>query len=133
MKSVDRIITSCFNTMVFRRLTLPALSIMLTGALNTLSAQHPGDYWENQTKFEENKEKGHATYTPYSSVKSMRDDTRHYNFPWESPQSDMVQSLNGSWKFHFVTEPESRPTDFYIEGTDVSSWDDIEVPSNWEM
>lgn len=133
MKSLDLFIKTNINTMGFRSFTLPAVAVMLAGAVNTLSAQQPGDYWEDQTKFEENKEKGHATYTPYSSVKSMRDDTRHYNFPWEAPQSDMVQSLNGSWKFFFVTEPASRPTDFYLEGTDVSGWDDIEVPSNWEM
>jgi beta-galactosidase len=42
-------------------------------------------------------------------------------------------SLNGTWKFNLVSEPESRPLDFFEEGFDASGWDELPVPSNWEM
>lgn len=32
-----------------------------------------------------------------------------------------------------MRKPADRPIDFYTEKFDVSQWDDIEVPSNWEM
>jgi len=41
-------------------------------------------------------------------------------------------SLNGNWKFHYSDTPAGRPTDFYRADFDVSGWDDIPVPSNWE-
>ncbi len=41
-------------------------------------------------------------------------------------------SLNGDWKFHYSDSPAARPADFYRRDFDVSGWDDIPVPSNWE-
>lgn len=93
----------------------------------------PGDYWENQAIFSENKEKAHATKVPYASVEEMKNDAAYFATPWVTPNSSMVMSLNGTWKFKFVEQPSQRPTTFYQQGYDVSSWDDIPVPSNWEM
>lgn len=41
-------------------------------------------------------------------------------------------SLNGMWKFNFAKNPAAAPCDFYKTDYDVSSWDDIKVPSNWQ-
>ena len=41
--------------------------------------------------------------------------------------------LNGTWKFKFAEDLPQAPRDFYAEGYDVSSWDNIPVPSCWEM
>ena len=90
-------------------------------------------YWEDETIFAENKEKGVATYLPYNSEKEMLADQAYYNTPWTQPQTDRYLSLNGTWKFHFVPEPSQRPLDFWKDGYDVSQWDTIPVPSNWEM
>lgn len=92
----------------------------------------PGEYWENETIFEENKEDGHATYIPYSSTEFMLSD-RYFDTPWLIPESDLYHSLNGEWKFYFVDEPAKRPVTFFQEDFDTSSWDVITVPSNWEM
>ncbi|MBP3353766.1 MAG: DUF4981 domain-containing protein [Bacteroidales bacterium] len=89
-------------------------------------------YWENETIFQENKEEGHATYIPYPSRSQMEAD-QYYKTPWTTPESDYYMSLNGTWKFNLVDEPSERPMDFYAENFDVSSWDDLPVPSNWEM
>lgn len=96
-------------------------------------ANRPKVYWEDETRFEENKEKGHATYMPYPDEKSMLADAAYYATPWVETKSQDFRSLNGDWFFHFVPEPSQRPLDFYKESFDVSAWDKIPVPSNWEM
>lgn len=89
--------------------------------------------WEDETRFAENKETGRATYTPYGSEADMLADKEHYAFPWTYTKSSNALLLNGDWHFNFVPEPSLRPTDFYAEDYDVSSWKTIPVPSNWEM
>ena len=90
-------------------------------------------YWEDETRFEENKEAGHATYMPYPSEKDMLADKAFYDRPWEEVHNSAYMLLNGTWAFHWVSEPSQRPLDFYKEDFDVSGWDRIPVPSNWEM
>ncbi|MBO7289980.1 MAG: DUF4981 domain-containing protein [Bacteroidaceae bacterium] len=93
-----------------------------------------GDYWENQQVYEENKETAHATFIPYGSTSAMESDV-NYEKPWLTPEKADYLSLNGMWKFNFVPEPAQRPGEdtFWGNDADVSAWDDIEVPSCWEM
>ena len=44
-----------------------------------------------------------------------------------------IASLNGTWKFMFVPDIKQAPLEFWKEGYDVTSWNDIKVPSCWEM
>mgnify|MGYP000598084052 CR=1 FL=1 len=44
-----------------------------------------------------------------------------------------AEPMDGTWKFHFVPRSDERPMDFFQKGYDVSGWDDIKVPSNWEL
>lgn len=88
--------------------------------------------WENETIFAVNKEPGHATYIPYTSIEALKAD-KYFDKPWEEPSSTLYKTLNGNWKFHWVKQPSERPTDFYKVNYDVSSWKEIPVPSNWEM
>ena len=90
-------------------------------------------YWEDETRFEENKERGHATYMPYENEAAMLADAGYYATPWTVPVNNRFQSLNGNWKFNFVSEPSQRPLDFFKEDYSVEGWDEIPVPSNWEM
>jgi beta-galactosidase len=99
----------------------------------TALADIPGEYWQNQAIFSENKEAAHATTVPYATVSELKADKNFFNTPWVEPTSSLRQLLNGTWKFYFVDNPSDRPTTFYEEGFDVSRWDDIPVPSNWEM
>lgn len=63
----------------------------------------------------------------------MLADAQFYKTPWVHSLSSDYLLLNGIWKFHFVPEPSQRPVSFYKEDFDISSWDSIPVPSNWEM
>lgn len=92
-----------------------------------------GDYWEDETVFAVNKEKAHATQIPYASTSELKADNEFFATPWVTPNSSRVKLLNGTWKFKLVSEPSERPTDFYQEDFDASGWDNLPVPSNWEM
>lgn len=106
--------------------------------LEETSQQVPTDYmvrgeeWENEMIFEVNKEKGHATYIPYPNTIELKKDN-YFDKPWLKPQSSYYLSLNGSWKFNWVKQPNERPVDFYKSDYNVSAWKEIQVPSCWEM
>ena len=44
-----------------------------------------------------------------------------------------ITYLDGVWKFCWSPDPDSRPADFYAADYDVSGWNDIHVPCDWEM
>lgn len=67
---------------------------------------------------------------------------RNYYIPastaFDSPiaareNSDRLQSLNGTWKFRYYDSIYRLQDEFYNEGYDVSGFDDIPVPSVWQM
>ncbi|MDP4223385.1 MAG: glycoside hydrolase family 2 TIM barrel-domain containing protein [Bacteroidota bacterium] len=72
-----------------------------------------------------NKEPAHATLMPYADMKEALEANRH--------ASTYCRSLNGMWKFNWVSWPQARPVDFYKPAFDVSSWKEIPVPSNWQL
>ncbi len=80
--------------------------------------------WQDQKVWEINKEAPHAHFIPFASKESINDDK------FSSP---LLISLNGIWKFNLVTKPDDRPYYFYKDDFDISDWDDITVPSNWEV
>jgi len=47
--------------------------------------------------------------------------------------SERFLSLNGQWKFLWVKSPRQRLRDFYRKDLDDQDWDQIPVPSNWEV
>ncbi len=51
----------------------------------------------------------------------------------ETLATSFEASLNGTWKFHWVPTPDERPVDFYKMDYDVSGWDDLTVPMNWQL
>ncbi|BDD01189.1 glycoside hydrolase family 2 TIM barrel-domain containing protein [Persicobacter psychrovividus] len=87
-------------------------------------AQHTPD-WENQHVFAVNKVAPHASFFSYENERDALNDQQEC--------SKYFQSLNGKWHFHLSKTPEERPEDFYKLGYDVSGWDQIKVPANWEI
>ncbi len=94
---------------------------MLLGDLDTDSVLD----WENPEVFGRNKEPAHSTLMPYPD--------RETALRCDRFQSDYYRTLNGKWKFHWVRKPAERPEDFYKPDYDVGSWDEIQVPLNWQM
>ena len=92
--------------------------------------------WENEAVIGMNKEAPRATGVSYPTL-----DRAVQAYAMKRPEdalrkwtdSPCYQTLNGDWKFHWSKEPDERPVDFYKSDYDVSGWDTIEVPSNWEI
>ncbi len=72
-----------------------------------------------------NKELPRASFYSYSDRELALTNNRE--------ASDRYTSLNGTWKFNFVTGISNRIEDFAVVDHDISDWDEIEVPSNMEM
>jgi beta-galactosidase len=81
--------------------------------------------WENEQVIGINKEPAHSDYIPYATIGQALADYAN-----ESP---FYQCLNGTWKFNWVKSPDLRPVEFYKPDFNVGYWDDIEVPSNWQI
>ena len=69
-------------------------------ALALLQVAAPPE-WEDPAVFERNREPPHASYVPYDTVENALA-RRPEASPW-------VQSLNGSWRFHYAPKPSVRP------------------------
>lgn len=52
---------------------------------------------------------------------------------YERANSKGFKLLNGMWKFHYAENPFQGPDRFYQDSFDVSGWDELMVPSNWQM
>jgi beta-galactosidase len=81
--------------------------------------------WENEQVNARNRQPAHATFVPFPDIESALRGPRE--------ASPYVLSLNGRWRFHWSPRPEERPADFFQDDYDVSGWDTIEVPSDWQM
>ncbi|WP_010665279.1 glycoside hydrolase family 2 TIM barrel-domain containing protein [Marinilabilia salmonicolor] len=102
-----------------KRTTIFTLFLLMAAFL---AAQ--GRYMENPRMISENKMEPRSTFYSYSNAEKAK------TFDWE--QSEMLM-LNGDWKFNFNDTEATIPSGFYEGGYDVSTWDNIEVPSSWEM
>ncbi len=106
-------------------LLIPALALMANGPLPARVPSQAVNDWENLEVLEINREAPHATLFPYADVsRAMAGDRT---------TSPYFQSLNGIWKFNWVSRPADRPMDFYRINFDAGDWDEIPVPSNWEI
>ncbi|MEO5891871.1 MAG: glycoside hydrolase family 2 TIM barrel-domain containing protein [Ferruginibacter sp.] len=93
--------------------------------LHLCHAQQAANDWENPAKVDENKEGPRASFMLYNSkATAVKDDYT---------ASPFYQSLNGTWKFHYTASYKDRPVNFYQTNFNDSRWDNLAVPSNWEM
>ena len=91
--------------------------IILTSLLALQTQAQTTHDWENPSVLSINKLPYHATLQLPSKWKECKE----------------IVSLDGQWQFHWSRNPEERPADFYREDYDVSKWDKIAVPGNWQL
>lgn len=68
---------------------------------------------------------------PHASLRSFSMEEEAFYIP--GPFREDFSNLNGKWKFHRAPVPEEAPSRFFEPGYDVSEWEEINVPSNWQM
>lgn len=82
--------------------------------------------WNNNPEiFQLNRLEAHATLMPYL--------TFHEALKGERTASPFYQSLNGRWKFAFSETPEKRNREFYKTEAECGDWEEIQVPSHWQL
>ena len=96
-------------------------ALVCFGLIPGLIAQNLKE-WENPDVIGVNKEPARTTFLSYPTPKDALNKT-----------NATVVSLDGIWKFKWVKKPADAPKDFYKPSFNVSSWDDIKVPANWEI
>lgn len=100
--------------------------LFIVMALNLcVVAQDVKDWWNDVTVCEVNKLAPRTNVIPYEDEGEISE-LKYMASPY-------YRCLNGYWKFNWVESPTDKIVDFYKEGFDVSSWDSIPVPGNWEM
>lgn len=82
--------------------------------------------WQTIEAFRIGQIPSHALVVPYPANDFKAISEMEYD------HSPYYMSLNGKWKFHWTKNPTKRPQGFYEPGYDVSAWNDINVPGNWE-
>lgn len=81
--------------------------------------------WQSPDSLSYNKQQPHAWFFSFKNVAEARA---------VLPESSSYhQSLDGTWRFHWASNPALRPADFYRVDYDASSWDEVSVPMNWNV
>jgi len=81
--------------------------------------------WEDPAVFEKGQNAPHAFHVPFASAESAIEN---------NPEaSGNFLLLNGPWKFKWVETIEQVPEGFWEPGYNVKDWNEIKVPSNWQM
>ena len=91
--------------------------LFITALMLSITAQAQVKDWENPAVLGINKLPYHATLQLPSKQKECKE----------------IVSLDGQWLFHWSKDPDSRPAEFYREDYNVSGWDKITVPGNWQL
>ncbi len=124
------IITTNHNTFMQLSSNLTTSRALLTIALTSLSAltvvqAQTMKEWDDVTITHVNREAAHTLSIPVADEAAVDANSME--------TSPYYQSLNGTWKFRWTSNPSSRPRGFEAATYDDSSWDDIDVPSTWQV
>ena len=121
MKRVERLVVVLLSWMSITSATAQQLEGFEYGT----AAAPDGTEWQSPERLAYNKMQPRACFTSFATA----DEARHVLPEYSSRR----QSLDGTWKFHFAKTPDERPADFFREDYDCSVWDDVIVPSNWNI
>ncbi len=109
-----------FITTILKKGIVLALILWLNDCMGNSNTD-----WENPAVFSQNTEPSPCTLIPYPNIDSA--------LQGKVAASPFYLSLNGQWKFHWVHKPADRPVNFYRDDYDISDWEEIPVPGNWQM
>ncbi|MCK9252128.1 MAG: DUF4981 domain-containing protein [Clostridiales bacterium] len=82
-------------------------------------------FWQDPGQLDANRLPSRADFFVYQDRESAECGQRG--------ESGYYRPLNGPWSFLYLTDPGAVPEDFIEPDYDDSDWDQIPVPSNWQM
>ena len=109
-----------------KRKHLLALALTLTSMAQAQTLKE----WDDVNVNSLNRQRAHTLDVPMQSAEAAAAAYTPTNALEASPY---VLSLDGTWKFRWVGTPEQASNTFYRDDFDASSWDNIEVPSAWQV
>lgn len=104
---------------------LSALFLGAAGGVQASETTGNKPYWQDVQVVSVNKE------YPRSAFMTYDDRTDALSGKYEN--SPYYRLLNGTWKFYFVDGYKQLPENITDADIDVSGWNDIKVPGNWEL
>lgn len=81
--------------------------------------------WENHKQLHRNRLPARCAFIPFEDEALA--------LTYDRTRSPAFRLLNGVWKFHYAPTPAHAPADFHEETFDARHWDDLPVPSCWQM
>ncbi|MDR0657421.1 MAG: DUF4981 domain-containing protein [Mediterranea sp.] len=94
-------------------------------ALFSLTVAAQKNEWQDPTVNAVNRSPMHAGYFAYESSETA--------VKGSPALSANFMTLNGLWKFNWVRHAGQRPTDFFRTDFNDKGWDDLKVPTVWEL
>lgn len=82
-------------------------------------------YWEDPNVLHKNREAARSSFIPFADAGTARAGKRG--------RSPFYQTLNGQWKFQYYPSYHLVEEGFQTEHAEVSGWDDLLVPSCWQV
>ncbi len=111
-----------------RRLAI-ITSVVLMAAAVVMQAQTLKE-WDDISVTSLNRQRAHTLDIPVADASAAMKAYTPTNALEASPY---FLSLNGTWKFQWTGTPEQASDTFFSDAFDSSAWDDIEVPSAWQV
>ena len=81
--------------------------------------------WQSPDSVAYNKQQPHAWFFSFENAEQARKVLPENSSLW--------RSLDGEWQFHWASNPDQRPKDFYRTDFDASAWAKVQVPMNWNL
>ncbi len=115
---------------VKRLFGLVALCLATIAGSNSISNAQTLDEWNDVKVTSIHRLPAHTLDIPVASVADAKGAYTPTNALEASPY---FLSLNGIWKFQWVADPAKASNTFHEVAFDASDWDEIEVPSTWQV
>lgn len=113
-----------YNQGVFMIKKILSATLLLFAVVSLEAAGAILPYWRDMNVMAVNREEPRTTFMSY--------DNRLDALTGAYERSSYYYLLNGIWKFRYADDETELPADAVSEFVDLSGWDDIQVPGNWE-
>lgn len=101
------------------------LLLLLCGLLPLSLMAQTMKEWDDVRVTNLNREQSHDLSIPFASVEDAQ--------TLDISKSPYWLNLDGTWRFHWSPLPTGVPSGFQVSDYDDSSWDEIDVPSTWQV
>ena len=81
--------------------------------------------WDNVSITNVNRETAHTLSISHATESGARGG--------DDAASEYYATLDGVWKFRWVSDPSKVPSGFYADNFNAGAWDNIDVPATWQV